>query len=102
MWTSRQQNEVLNIVQAKKYPHFGDFFIPPKWLKFRIFYHISTPCVIIYESLLKATICSALSRALYAETITLYFQSGYFKRNVTIYNYFIRRGRGEYKWCVSV
>ena len=22
MWTSRQQNEVLNIVQGKKYPHF--------------------------------------------------------------------------------
>ena len=25
MWTSRQQNEVLNIVQAKKYPEVPTF-----------------------------------------------------------------------------
>ena len=32
---------------TQKYPHFEDFFIEQRWLKFRIFYHISTPCVII-------------------------------------------------------
>ena len=33
MWTSRQHNEVLNIVQAKKYPEVPTFwrlFYPPK------------------------------------------------------------------------
>ena len=35
----------------------------------------------------KATICWALSRALYAEAITLYFQSGYFSKEFD-YNYF--------------
>ena len=36
---------------TQKYPHFEDFFIDQRWLKFRIFYHIrhiSTLCVIIY------------------------------------------------------
>ena len=33
---------------TQKYPHFEDFFIDQRWLKFRIFYHISTPYVIIY------------------------------------------------------
>ena len=33
---------------TQKYPHFEDFFIEQRWRKFRIFYHISTPCVIIY------------------------------------------------------
>ena len=50
-WTSYQKNEVLNIVQGKKYqkyPHFEDFFVDERWLKFRIFYHISTPWVGIY------------------------------------------------------
>ena len=36
------------IRSTQKYPHFEDFFIEQRWLKFRIFYHISTPCVIIY------------------------------------------------------
>ena len=48
MWTLRQQNEVVNIVQVKKYPHFEDFFIDQRWLKFHIFYRISAPSVIIY------------------------------------------------------
>ena len=30
------------------YTHFEDFFIEQRWLKFCIFYHISTPCVIVY------------------------------------------------------
>ena len=50
-WTSYQKNEVLNIVQGKKYqkyPHFEDFFVDERWLKFRIFYHISTPWAGIY------------------------------------------------------
>ena len=33
---------------TQKYPHFEDFFVDQRWLKFRIFYHISTPCVIIH------------------------------------------------------
>ena len=33
---------------TQKYPHFEDFFIDQRWLKFRIFYHISAPCVIIH------------------------------------------------------
>ena len=48
MWTSRQQLEVLNIVQAEKYPEvFTEVprsIIDQRWLKFRIFYHILTPC----------------------------------------------------------
>ena len=47
MWTPRQRNEVLNIVQTKKYPHFKDFLINQRWLKFCTFYHISMSCVII-------------------------------------------------------
>ena len=37
---------------------------------------VKSLCVLSW--LLKATICWVLSRALYAEAITLYFQSGYF------------------------
>ena len=34
---------------TQKYPHFEDFFIDQRRLKFRIFYHISAPCVLISQ-----------------------------------------------------
>ena len=47
--TSKMKSWILyRLRSTQKYPHFEDFFIEQRWLKFRIFYHISTPCVIIY------------------------------------------------------
>ena len=42
---SKMKSWILHRLRStQKYPHFEDFFIEQKWLKFRIFYHISTPC----------------------------------------------------------
>ena len=67
------------------YSHFEDFFIDQRWLKFHIFYHISTPCVILiiwvksaegYNLLgtLKSTLCRS----------NHFVFSKIFKRNLTI------------------
>ena len=46
---SKMKSRILyRLRSTQKYPHFEDFFIDQRWLKFRIFYHISTPYVIIY------------------------------------------------------
>ena len=73
MWAlSRMKSWILyRLRSAQKYPHFEGFSIDQTgWLKFRIFYHIWTHFGIIYVyNLPKATICWALSRALYTEAI---------------------------------
>ena len=85
MWTSRQRNEVLNIVQTKKYSFWG-VFIDQRWLKFRIFDHISTACVIdntdnvCVKSAEGYNLLGAFESALYRSNHLVVI----FKRNLTI------------------
>ena len=52
MWTSCDHFSKIKswilyrLRSTQNYPHFEDFFIDQRWLKFRIFDHNSTPCVI--------------------------------------------------------
>ena len=69
-----KQNEVLNIVQAKKCPEVPTFwrlFYRPNWMA-KVSYllsHLNALWIIYVYNLPKATICWALSRALYTEAI---------------------------------
>ena len=47
-YASKMKSWILyRLRSTQKYPHFEDFFIDQRWLKFCIFNDISTPCVII-------------------------------------------------------
>ena len=69
-----KQNEVLNIIQAKKCPEVPTFwrlFYRPNWMA-KVSYllsHLNAFWIIYVYNLPKATICWALSRALYTEAI---------------------------------
>ena len=74
----------------QKYPHFEDFFVDQRWLN--ILYHISTPCLIIYDKYVQSLLKATIRWALYAEAITVVI----FKRNLTIIILIRARSR---EWC---
>ena len=68
MWTSRQQNEVMNIVQAKKYPEVPTFwrlFYRPKMTEISyLLSHFSTKCDNIWVNSAEGYMLGAFESAL--------------------------------------
>ena len=106
MWTSRQQNEVLNIVQAKKYPEVPTFwrlFYRPKMAEIsNLLSHFNVMCDNTWvKSAEGYNLLGAFESALCRSNHFSIFKVDIFKRKVTII-ILIRRRSGDYKWCVSV
>ena len=103
MWTSRQQNEVLNIVQAKKYPEVPTFwrlFCRPKMAEIsNLLSHFNAMC---HNICVKPAEGYNLLGAFYSALIFMskqslcIFKEVILKRNLSVWKHYLKKGTTQH------